>query len=148
MKNQSQELKRLIKFGVVGAIGAIVHFSILNLGILMLTHGLTLPVKSAAQLANPFAFVCAVTSNFLWNRFWTFPESQKQPIRKQFLIYTAINTVGLGLNQCVFTVMTNWVASGITANPLLAANISLLVAIAMVFFWNYSANRKITYGDL
>jgi len=138
----------LIKFSIVGAIGAVVHFSVLNLGILIVSHSSTLPIKLAAQLSNPFAFLCAMTSNFLWNRFWTFPESQKHPMRKQFITYAAINTIGLGINQFVFTVMTNWIVPSITVSPLSSANVSLLVAIAIVFFWNYSINRKITYSNL
>lgn len=148
MNKYLKELKRFVKFGIVGSIGAVVHFSVLNLGILTLNYNFTLDVKSSALLSNPLAFMCAVTSNFLFNRFWTFPESRKHHIRGQFLTYTAINTIGLGINQLVFITMTNWIAPSITANALLAANISLLVAIAIVFFWNYSANRKITYSDL
>ncbi|MCE7987261.1 MAG: GtrA family protein [Caldilinea sp. CFX5] len=148
MHKKLKELKRFVKFGIVGSIGAVVHFSILNLSIFILSHNFSLDVKLSAQLSNPLAFLCAVTSNFLFNRFWTFPESRKHHIRGQFLTYTAINTIGLGINQLVFATMINWITPNITANALFAANISLLVAIAIVFFWNYSANRKITYSGL
>ncbi|MCE7987266.1 MAG: GtrA family protein [Caldilinea sp. CFX5] len=148
MKNPLPELKRFIKFGIVGSIGAAIHLSVLNLAMLMLSYGFALGVKGAAQLSNPIAFACAVVSNFFLNRFWTFPESQQYDIRKQFFTYALINLVGLGINQMVFIMMTNWIAPRVITNPLFAANASLLVAIAIVFLWNYGANRRITYAAL
>ncbi len=65
------ELVRFGKFAVVGAIGAVVDFSILNLGIQV--FGL------AKWLANTFSFSAAVLSN-TWNRLWTYPESQSEPV--------------------------------------------------------------------
>ena len=70
-KRNRKEAKRFIKFVVVGAMGAIVDFGTLNL----LTHVFDVPVT----VAGVISFALAVTQNFLWNRYWTYPESRAFP---------------------------------------------------------------------
>ena len=67
-----REIKRFLKFAVVGAWGFIVDFTILNL----LMFGAHFP----AWLANTCSFTIAVLNTFILNRLWTFPESRQRPI--------------------------------------------------------------------
>ncbi|NLG27363.1 MAG: GtrA family protein, partial [Chloroflexi bacterium] len=88
------EVKRFAKFATVGAIGAVVDFGILNLGIQV--FGLE------KWLANVFSFTAAVISNFTWNRLWTYPESRAQPLLSQLGQFGLVNLVGLGINEVIF----------------------------------------------
>ena len=59
----TRERTRFFKFAFVGAIGAAIDFGVMNL----LSHViLELPLV----LAGSISFICAVISNFTWNRYW------------------------------------------------------------------------------
>ena len=80
--DKSKEVERFLKFAIVGGFGAVVDFATLN--ILQLT---ILPPSGANEglhvaLATGVAFTVAVISNFIWNRYWTFPDSRSRSIRR------------------------------------------------------------------
>jgi len=128
------ELRRFLRFAVVGTIGAVVDFSILNLGILV--FGLD------KWLANTISFTAAVCSNFTWNRLWTYPESRSDPPWRQLGQFFLVNLAGYGINQAVFLSLDHYVfASWGTWGY----NISKAIAIGIVLFWNYGINRIWTY---
>ena len=60
------ERGRFLKFMVVGAIGAVIDFGIAN----VLTHFLRMDLVPAGTIS----LACAIVSNFIWNRYWTYPE--------------------------------------------------------------------------
>ncbi len=69
---KSKEVERFLKFAVVGMFGAVVDFgtvTILQATILPPIEG-TLNVA----LASGMAFSCAIINNFIWNRYWTYPD--------------------------------------------------------------------------
>jgi putative flippase GtrA len=131
------EATRFFKFGVVGTIGALVDFTVLNICIQLLG----LP----KWLANTFSFFTAVMSNFTWNRLWTFPESRKKPLGPQLAQFFVVNLVGYGINQAIFLsldayVFDTWGVWGY--------NLSKAIAIGVVLFWNFGINRIWTYKDI
>ena len=72
-----RERDRFLKFAVVGLIGFIVDFSTFNIARNYL--------HLSAVLSNIISFSVAVMSNFLFNRFWTYPDSRSKPITGQLL---------------------------------------------------------------
>ncbi|MCE5258869.1 MAG: GtrA family protein [Chloroflexi bacterium] len=132
-----KELKRFGKFAVVGTIGALVDFSILNFGIQVLL----LP----KWLANTFSFFAAVLSNFIWNRFWTYPETRQMPLLPQLGQFLLVNLAGYGINQLVFLSLDHYVFSSWGS---WSYNISKALAIGVVLFWNFFINRIWTYGKV
>lgn len=133
-----KEFVRFIKFATVGAFGAVVDFGILNP--LILAFGWT------EWSANTVSFSCAVLSNFIWNRLWTFPESREFPLSSQMTQFTIVNVVGLGINQAVFLGLTAVFAPHIP-RPW-DYNLAKAIAIGVVLFWNFGINRVWTYGDI
>ncbi len=132
-----KELRRFGKFAVVGAIGAVVDFGILNLGIQ--AFGLD------KWLANIFSFTAAVISNFTWNRLWTYPESRSEALLPQLGQFGLVNLVGLGINELIFLSLDHWVFSSWGA---WGYNISKAIAIGVVLFWNFFINRIWTYRKI
>jgi len=89
-----RELTRFMKFSVVGVIGAIVDFGTFNL--------LNSILGLRSLIASVLSFIAAVTSNFIWNRFWTYPDSRSKPVRQQALQFAVVNTIGLFIRTPVF----------------------------------------------
>ena len=142
----------------VGAIGAVVDFGIFNLlnGVLRLV----------SPVAQAISFSAAVTSNFVWNRRWTYPDSRSKPLRSQAAQFVLVNLVGLGVRTPIFVlaepgmqraalVFLSAAREGLPAavHPLfpaanlLGSNLALALAVMVVLFWNFSVNRLWTYSD-
>ena len=90
IRTNQKEFTRFLKFSVVGTIGAVVDF-----GTLYLLHAL---LGFPIVLSNTCSFTAAVLSNFIWNRYWTYPDSRSKPIRAQLVQFFAVNVVGWGIN--------------------------------------------------
>jgi putative flippase GtrA len=150
-----RELARFWKFMVVGAVGAAVDFGTFNL-----LHGL---FGLISPLAQAFSFSAAVTSNFIWNRRWTYPDSRSKPLRQQAVQFALVNLVGLGIRTPIFVLaepaMRRAAAVVLSAAPaalptqwlpgsgLLGSNLALALAVIVVLFWNFAVNRIWTYSD-
>jgi putative flippase GtrA len=153
-----RELRRFFKFSVVGTIGAVVDFGTFNLlvGVLGLW-----PVA-----ASVCSFLAAITSNFTWNRFWTYPDSRSKRIHHQVLQFGLVNLIGLAIRTPVFalaqrpaarvaeSMLLRWGAA-IGATPLaslgpaaIGRNLALALAVGLVLLWNFAVNRLWTYSDV
>ncbi|MDQ4077042.1 MAG: GtrA family protein [Chloroflexota bacterium] len=135
-----KEQKRFVKFAIVGAIGALVDFAVLNL----LVQGIGL----TPLWANPFSVSAAIVSNFTWNRLWSFPESRQRPLFSQFGQFAAINVLGLLLNQAIMWATLHFVTPLIGIDAPLDYNLAKAAAIGIVLFWNFGINRVTTYRGL
>lgn len=155
-----KEAKRFVKFSIVGGIGAILDFTVLNL----LIFGVGLDTNIGKIIANVISTGAAIFSNFTWNRLWTFPESRSRNRRIQLIQFTVVNLIGLGINTIIFVITDHLVylpllrSAAFNADgnflfgPLtpetLAIQLAKATAIAIVLFWNFGANRLWTYRGL
>ncbi len=151
MRPARPELKRFVKFSVVGGIGAVVDFGTFNL--LISAVGLSeLP-------ASVVSFLAAVSSNFVWNRYWTYPDSRSKSIRRQAAQFGVVSAIGLALRTPLLALLLRpgaEVASRVLEvfpriplePPTLGANLALAAAVVVVLFWNFFINRVWTYGDV
>jgi len=149
VKDNKKEIVRFVKFSIVGTVGAVVDF-----GTLYLLHAVVgLPIV----LANTCSFTAAVLSNFIWNRYWTYPDSRSKPIRTQLLQFFAVNVVGWGINTgillllrfpCTSLVQLLPIALGAEAAYKLGYNLAKAIATGVVLFWNFFINRIWTYSDV
>jgi len=159
-KTNRKEFKRFAKFLVVGTTGFIVDFGVFNL----LLKALNFP----PVLAQAISFTLAAINNFLWNRYWTYPDSRSKPILRQFGMFFVLSVIGLLIRTPIFALfsgpmialvesMQYGVFAGLIAFITTTLNISieqlglnaaLVIAVLVVLFWNFFANRFITYGDV
>jgi putative flippase GtrA len=133
-----KELTRFVKFAIVGALGAIIDFALLNL----LRGYFGWPLL----LANTVSVSVAILSNFIWNRLWTFPESRSRKKRKQLPQFALINIIGLLINNLIVVGLDAVLVPHI-GEPW-SYNIAKAIAIGVVLFWNFGANRLWTYRGL
>jgi putative flippase GtrA len=146
-KRNRKEAKRFIKFMFVGAMGAIVDFGTLNL----LAHVFDVPVT----IAGVISFSLAVTQNFLWNRYWTYPESRAFPALPQYLQFFVINATALLIRVPILALVPGPVinfleSSGIppATAEVLGNNFALALAVGIAMFWNFFINRFVTYRHI
>jgi putative flippase GtrA len=129
-----KEVGRFLRFSVVGTIGAVVDFSILISMVQFL--------GVAKVWANSCSFSIAVCSNFLWNRFWTYPETRHDPVLPQITQFVLLNLVGLGINQALFLSLDRWAFPRWGPLGYISAKV---IATGVVLFWNFGSNRLWTY---
>ena len=144
-----RERTRFMRFAVVGVIGAIVDFGVANL----LVYAFSAPLV----VAGTISFIAAILSNFTWNRYWTYPDSRSKPVAHQLLQFIVISVMGLVirvpilhfLEPVMFGVFSKMPSTvPFLSADVLAKNITLAIAVLIVMFWNFFANRYWTYGDV
>jgi putative flippase GtrA len=147
----SRERGRFMRFAMVGVIGAIVDFGVMNL----LVNLFSVPFI----IAGTISFICALLSNFTWNRYWTYPDSRSKQIQNQIIQFIIVSVIGLVIRVPVlalleppFTLLVRDLASGFGQSSIdpvfIAHNLTLAVAVLIVMFWNFFANRYWTYSDV
>jgi putative flippase GtrA len=146
--NNGKERERFLKFAVVGVIGAVIDFGVMNL----LTQTADMPLVTAGTIS----FICAVISNFIWNRYWTYPDSRSRPLARQLTMFFAVNIAGVAIRipilQFVEPPIHNLLdamhLSGPFSSEFLAKNLTLALAVGVVMLWNFFVNRYWTYNDV
>jgi putative flippase GtrA len=159
-KTNRKEFKRFSKFLVVGVTGFVVDFGMFN----FLLKALNFP----PVLAQAVSFTLAAINNFLWNRYWTYPDSRTKPILRQFGMFFVLSVIGLLIRTPIFTLLSGPMVAlvesmqyGLLAGLIafatdtlhisieqLGLNAALAIAVVVVMFWNFFSNRFITYSDV
>ena len=143
-----RERTRFLRFAVVGVVGAIVDFGVAN-GLRV--FGIRLVI------AGTISFIAAILSNFLWNRYWTYPDSRSKPVFHQLMQFSMVSAAGLAIRIPVLALLEPKILSIVQGFPYsvpilsaqqLSDNITLAVAVIIVMFWNFFINRYWTYSDV
>lgn len=121
---------QLLKFGIVGGSGYLI-----NLAVFALLAG-SLDVHHLVAAVG--AFCVAVTSNFLWNRYWTFSPGDGSA-GFQAARFFVVSVAALGLNLIVLEALV----AGAGIGELSAQAIA--VAVAMPF--NFLGNKLWTFAQ-
>jgi putative flippase GtrA len=152
------ELRRFIKFCIVGSSSAAVNF-----GMVYVFHYLLhLPLFTSLTLA----FLMSVANGFFWNRKWTWKAARGNSTNEQSIKFLLVSTIGYFLNTTIVVgiVAHFYVHGGMLANipgakrvlwNILVGNKreysalvvygAMIIATSIVMFWNYFANRRWTF---
>jgi putative flippase GtrA len=144
----NKERVRFLKFATVGAIGSVIDIVIMNL----LTHLLNMRLVYAGTIS----LICAIVSNFMLNRYWTYPDSRSRHFLHQLSMFFLVNVVGIlfriPILHFVEPVMAGaferMVRLSYASAEILARNATLAFAIGVVMIWNFFINRYWTYNDI
>jgi putative flippase GtrA len=160
---KSKEVERFLKFAIVGIIGAIIDFGVLNLLQATALRPVEPQLSLKVALATGTAFTSAVSSNFIWNRYWTYPDSRSRPIQQQLIQFFIVNVAGLGFRLVWVRVLFGPLGDigsdalralgaaatmDAAATKQLGTNIAQFFAIWIVMVWNFFVNRYWTYNDV
>jgi len=144
-----RERTRFFRFLAVGMIGAVVDFGIANL--LVRVFGVPYVLSGA------ISFICAILSNFFWNRVWTYPDSRSKAIFSQLVQFSIVSVIGLGIRVPILrflepemTRISHLLPDNYLFLPAdaIGQNVTLAVAVLIVLFWNFFVNRYWTYSDV
>lgn len=145
----SRERGRFMRFAVVGLIGFVVDFGVMNI--------LTNVFHTPFVLAGAASFAAAIVSNFTWNRYWTYPDSRTKSMRRQLVQFFLVSIIGLTIRVPLLALLEPAMVqffeslhlnfAWVTAEDV-AHNVTLAIAVIVVMFWNFFANRYWTYGDV
>ncbi|MDP4268753.1 MAG: GtrA family protein [Bacteroidota bacterium] len=119
---------KFIKFCVVGFSGLFVDFGT--------TWFLKEKVRLNKYVANSSGFVLAATSNYFFNRFWTF-HSQNSHIVTEYFSFFSISIAGLGINNLIIYLLTDKLKFNFY--------LSKLIAVGVVTIWNFVMNYLFTF---
>lgn len=144
----TKERNRFFRFALVGALGAIIDFGVMNL----LSHFVNMPLVYAGTIS----FICAVISNFTWNRIWTYPESRSRPLLGQLGMFFLVNLAGVAiriptlhyLEPPLLRFFESVFHTSYNTAEFYAKNLTLAVAVGVVMLWNFFVNRYWTYNDV
>jgi len=143
-----KERNRFFKFAAVGALGAVIDFGVMN----SLSHWLGLTLVFAGTIS----FICAVVSNFTWNRLWTYPESRSRPLLGQMGMFFLVNLAGVAiriptlhyLEPPMLQLVQGDLHVGFISAEFYAKNLTLAISVGIVMLWNFFVNRYWTYNDI
>jgi putative flippase GtrA len=120
---------KFLKFGIVGASGVIIDFGF--------TYLFKEIFKIQKYLANAIGFTIAASSNYVFNRIWTF-HSLNPEIGLEYSKFLFISLIGLGVNTIILWTLV----SKFNKNFYM----SKLFAIAVVTVWNFFVNLIFTFN--
>lgn len=152
--SKAKEIERFLKFCVVGTAGAVVDF---GTGAILLA--LLKPVSGSPLIAviATISFVAAIINNFIWNRYWTYPDSRSKSALRQLGMFSVVSVTGwiirtiilMFLQPFLAGVLAGFVADA-TEESLVAMSYfpALAVAVGIVLVWNFFINRFWTYNDV
>ncbi|MBU1074822.1 GtrA family protein [Patescibacteria group bacterium] len=136
IRNNEQVKKRpyieqFVKFAIVGTANTFVDFGIY--------FGLTRSSEfweGHYLWANFIAFVFAATSSYIFNKNWTFKDSNRK-IHIQYPKFLLVSAVGLSLNETIlYLLVTQAVFYDLWAKAF---------AACVVLFWNFVINKIWTF---
>jgi len=120
---------KFLKFGIVGASGVIIDFGF--------TYLCKEIFKIQKYLANAIGFTIAASSNYVFNRIWTF-HSLNPEIGLEYSKFLFISLIGLGINTIILWTLVSKFNKNFY--------VSKLFAIAVVTVWNFFVNLIFTFN--
>ncbi len=117
---------QFFRYGFVSAVALAVDFG----GLVTLKEYGHLNYLIAASLS----FLAGLVVNYLLSAFWVFHSSKLLDKRHEFILFSVIGLVGLGLTDLILWVLTSGFG--------LYYVFSKAIATVIVFFWNFGARKK------
>jgi putative flippase GtrA len=123
-------IPELVKFGVVGAIGAVV-----DLGGTAVLHGVggIGPLTSKA-----IAVSLATVITYAGSRFWTFRHRQNQPLLRETSMFIGLNIAGLLIAEIVIAITTY----GLGYRDQLSYNAASVIGTVLGTIFRYFTYKK------
>lgn len=120
---------QLLRYGFVGGVAFVADYGTL----FGLTHYAHVHYLTSAAVA----FIIGLTVNYLLSISWVFNKNRSAKPWVEFMVFTLIGVVGIGLNEAIMYVATDLLT--------LHYMFSKLISTALVFCWNFFARKLIIF---
>lgn len=129
---------KFLKFGVVGASGAVIDF-----GVTALCKGI---FGIPDLLSNAIGFTLAATSNYFLNRVWTWKSTSKE-VGIEYAKFFFVSLIGLGLNSLIVFLLKDVSIVPRFVDTTLDWDfwVAKIIATGVVMVWNFVANNYFTF---
>ena len=149
------ELVRFLRFCVVGVIGTAIDFGVFNL-----MHNV---LHVHQVLSNTLSVSAAIVNNYLWSRYWVYPETKNRQGGRKFAQFAVVSVIAWALNTGILWSGDHWLLGGEgllaglvapvaaamgVAHSVFSSNAAKVIATGIVLFWNFFANRLWTFSDV
>ncbi len=137
---------QIIKFAFVGGTSFVIDFVItMILSFIFREFGAS--TETAATVASIFGFVISLIYNYFMSMHFVFERRDDMDRRVEFLIFTVLSLIGLGLNALIMyygVVLTKlWLPEYEANNPGIVTAGVKMVATGIVMVYNF-ISRKLT----
>lgn len=131
-------IREVVKYGLVGVVSTVIDIVILRT-----LSGLGWPY----WLALAVGFVGGTINGYFMNSRWTFRYKTKGQEGVKFAQFTVVSLVGLGLTELIGNSYIHYIDQSINllgreVGPKMTGK---LIAVVLVFVWNYGANKLWTF---
>ena len=118
-----------LKFSFVGLVGTFVNIFIL--------YTLTERFKVYYVISSLFAFVVAVSVNFIFNKIWTFNEKIYYKTIKEFISFLIVSLFALSINILFLYIFTEYLGIYYIVSQIIAIGISLVINFIGNKIWTF-----------
>lgn len=126
---EHEALGQFVRYAIVGCLNVALFFAILN-GLL----GLGAPIGSSAAVA----YLVTNVVSFVLNKRWSFRDASRGGVVRQYLVFLALTSVGLGLYEAALHLLL--IPLGQYGR--LGENLAALCALPVSVLWNFNAYRR------
>lgn len=137
---------QLLKFGVVGGLSFLIDF-IITLIVSTVMRKIGSSVETAATVGGFFGFCISLIFNYIMSMKFVFERKDDMDRRKEFLIFTALSAIGLGLNELILyfgvVICNNMLPELVESKPTLVTAGVKIIATGIVMIYNF-ISRKMT----
>jgi putative flippase GtrA len=123
-------IPELLKFGVVGGIGAVI-----DLGTAAVLHG---KFHVEALEAKATSTIIAMVLTYLGSRFWTFKHRENQALGRELALFIVLNAIGLVIAEAVIAIVTYALA----LHSQLEYNAASVLGTGLATIFRYFAYRR------
>lgn len=131
-------LGEILKYGVVGVVSTVI-----DMGLLKILTMIGLPV----WIAVAAGFLAGTINGYFMNSRWTFAYKTKGREAAKFSQFAIISLIGLGLTEIIVNLYLANFQTGLVlfGHSISATMTGKLIAVAIVFVWNYLGNKLWTF---
>ncbi len=129
------------KFLLVGGLNFLIDLGVLNL----LIAATAISAGFYADVFKAAAFLVAVSSSFLWNKFWTFRSLSTEHAGLQFVEFFVVSAVGLAINVSTFALMNDALGPKFGIPAVAWASVSAGGAAAVGLLWNFLGYKLVVF---
>lgn len=142
---------QVYKFLLIGGLNTAIHFAVYNFLIFITkdTEAFSLMIFTTT------AFIFANINSYVFNKNWTFKDSESQEEAKKFSAFFVVSLVGLLLNVLIVYSIIKYIPDFLGVPAILHivggkaetlwANVALLAATLLALVWNFIGYKFIVF---